>query len=555
MQKKQFLMVALMITLGLLPLLFVASAPSDSTDSVKLDIDLVQGNVGGILVYYTLPTHHKLQTGNWEYSLDSGQSWQRIPLKSIKHSPSDFGLPIKVDRQRGVFAWQTQQVATLRTAVPQLQIRVSTYLKNTNSDWLEMSAMRVPRQGHSITTHQGRLYTFGGWNGCRLTASAEFYDVSSEGWYKIDAMPTPRQHLASVTIGEMIYAIGGLGRNGDLAVVEAYDIRLNRWFSKQPMPTPRRALGLAVVDGLIYAIGGHNGTSLSIVEIYDPKTDQWITGQPLPQPRHSMGVTELNGKIYVIGGLNKQTLNSTLVYQPLSNKWETVANLKKPRYGLTAVSHSSLNHIYAIGGTQIDIPNQTDQSQTEAVESATCIEVIKILQPSGKLIKSKWQLFTPLHVGRTYGGSGLVADRLYAIGGNGQSVYSTAESIVLDISTGYAESQPIVLQNDIKAELKSPLPFSTINGNITILGQVNGKSVKRWQVAIASLGSGDFQLISQGQGIVDNHSTDYQLGNWNTEGLSDGFYLIRLQVYHSALIVPNSPAETFSLVRLRADGA
>ena len=83
MQKKQFLMVVLIITLGLLPLFFAASAPSDSTDlMIKLDIDLVQGNAGGILVYYTLPTHHNLQTGNWEYSLDSGQSWQQIPLRS-----------------------------------------------------------------------------------------------------------------------------------------------------------------------------------------------------------------------------------------------------------------------------------------------------------------------------------------------------------------------------------------------------------------------------------------------------------------------------------------
>ena len=73
-------MTILVILLGLLLILpLITSSASDSTSSVKLDIDLVQGNTGTVLVHYTLPTHPDLQVGNWEYSLD-GRSWQQIPI-------------------------------------------------------------------------------------------------------------------------------------------------------------------------------------------------------------------------------------------------------------------------------------------------------------------------------------------------------------------------------------------------------------------------------------------------------------------------------------------
>ena len=95
------------------------------------------------------------------------------------------------------------------------------------------------------------------------------------------------------------------------------------------------------------------------------------------------------------------------------------------------------------------------------------------------------------------------------------SVYSTAESISLDSAGSYSESQLIVLQNDFRVELKSPSPFTTISGNVKILGQVNGKSIQRWKLAVAALGSGNFQLINQGPG--NSQSTDYLLGNWKNQ--------------------------------------
>ena len=49
MQKRPFSMTILVVLLGLLLILpLITSSASDSTSSVKLDIDLVQGNTGTV---------------------------------------------------------------------------------------------------------------------------------------------------------------------------------------------------------------------------------------------------------------------------------------------------------------------------------------------------------------------------------------------------------------------------------------------------------------------------------------------------------------------------
>ena len=542
-QIKRLLLVGLCLILSL-----VVSVDSlTMTNLLRPDIDLVQGNTGVIIVYYSLPMGQPLKMGNWEYSIDGGRSWNNIPPESLYHSPANLGLPTGPGRLNSILAWNTQQIDRLRTVVPQLQLRVQAYDPNPSQAWQEMPSTLIPRQGHTTVTWQDRIYTFGGWNGCRLTSSAEFYDISSNGWYKVDSMPTPRQHLTAVAVDGVIYAIGGVGRTGNLAVVEAYDPQLNRWATQRPMPTPRRALAATVVDGRIYAVGGHNGTSLTTVEIYDPATDSWMTGTQMPAPRHSMGLTTLGGKIYVIGGFNGRILKSVLVYDPKLDQWQQLADLQVPRYGLTAVRHQSLNQIYAIGGRPNRGVSAGGSSLTHS-SSGTGVEVLTVNQLNSEL----WRPFVPLQTGRICAGAVLLSDQLYIIGGTGKVANWTAETLELESPTGYAETKPIILQNSLIAELQSPKMFAEVKGDTTVFGQIGGQEAERWTLDIAPFGLGDFQSISQGlASAVISQSTDNELGRWNTSGLSDGLYLVRLQVFHSANVAPNSPAETYLIVRLQ----
>lgn len=543
MQIKRLLLVGLWLILFL-----VISADSlPMTNLLRPDIDLVQGNTGVIIVYYTMPMDQPLKMGNWEYSLDGGRSWDDIPPESLYHNPADLELPKGPSRPNSILAWNTQQIDQLRMVVPQLQLRVQAYDPVSSQTWQEMPSTLIPRQGHTTVTWRDRIYTFGGWNGCRLTSSAEFYDISSNGWYKIDSMSTPRQHLAAVAVDGVIYAIGGVGRTGNLAVVEAYDPQLNRWATQRPMPTPRRALAATVVDGRIYTVGGHNGTSLATVEIYDPAADSWTTGTSMPAPRHSMGVTTLGGKIYVIGGFNSRILRSVLVYDPKLDQWQQLADLQVPRYGLTAVRHQSLNQIYAIGGRPNEGVSVAGSSPTHS-SSGTSVEMLTVNQLNSEL----WHPFVPLQTGRICAGAALLSDQLYAIGGAGKMANWTAEMLELESPTGYAETQPITLQNSLIADLQSPKMFAVVRGDTTVFGQIGGQEAERWTLDIAPFGSGDFQPISQGLASpIISQSTHNELGRWNTSGLTDGLYLVRLQVFHSANLVPNSPAETYLIVRLQ----
>lgn len=84
----------------------------------------------------------------------------------------------------------------------------------------------------------------------------------------------------------------------------------NSWTTKLSMPTARCNFGVAVVGSKIYAIGGYKDGSgyLATNEEYDPATNTWTTKTPMPTPRSRFAIAVWQNKIYVIGGYYKDNL-------------------------------------------------------------------------------------------------------------------------------------------------------------------------------------------------------------------------------------------------------
>jgi N-acetylneuraminic acid mutarotase len=76
------------------------------------------------------------------------------------------------------------------------------------------------------------------------------------------------------------------------------------WTTKASMRVARSNLGVAVVNGKIYAIGGNGGSALYLDtnEEYDPATDTWTSKSPMPTPRSHFAIAVFQNKIYCIGG-------------------------------------------------------------------------------------------------------------------------------------------------------------------------------------------------------------------------------------------------------------
>ena len=89
------------------------------------------------------------------------------------------------------------------------------------------------------------------------------------------------------------------------------NIAAKEWEVISQLPTKRWAFSTAVVDGKIYLIGGtpfknENGgpLGLSTVEVYDTQNNSWQRLTDMPTPRLSSETAVVDGKIYVVGGFS-----------------------------------------------------------------------------------------------------------------------------------------------------------------------------------------------------------------------------------------------------------
>lgn len=192
---------------------------------------------------------------------------------------------------------------------------LSVYNPRTNQ-WSQAAKLPVALSAYALTTFEGKLYLFGGWDGQQFVASTYFYDPD-----------------------------------------------LNEWSEGTPMREVRGFAGAAVSGGKIYVIGGYDGTQpLSITEVYLPDQENsntgsvWESGVPLPSPRYAMGVNSIADIIHVIGGkgIGDSPL-PVLVYLQQDGNWQELESDQSKSY-----SHIGLvplgAHLFVIGGSLNDKP-------------------------------------------------------------------------------------------------------------------------------------------------------------------------------------------------------
>jgi N-acetylneuraminic acid mutarotase len=196
--------------------------------------------------------------------------------------------------------------------------------------WTYKTDMPRPRNGHSISLVDGKIYIVGGGNAAEIPhAKVDVYDPLTGDWTTAADMKTPRMNHAAVVLNGKIYTIGGMGNPSPgypaLHTAEAYDPTTDTWETKADLKTERKYHAACTWNGRIYVFGGITGTIgsggvlLSSVEVYDPVTDTWTEGTNMPTPWFGCNGIELNGKIYIIGGIVTDDLYpipTVYVYNP-----------------------------------------------------------------------------------------------------------------------------------------------------------------------------------------------------------------------------------------------
>jgi N-acetylneuraminic acid mutarotase len=167
-----------------------------------------------------------------------------------------------------------------------------------------------------------------------LYGTLEVFDTETKTWSKLAPMPTPRNHHSITYVDGKLYAIGGRvgscysgGWSSNVWMNEAYDIATNTWATRAPMPTARSGTGIAAVDGKIYVLGGEGwvddfGGVFRANEVYDPKTNTWSRAARMITPRHGFAVAAIGKAIYAVSGVNNAGGAGTLSVVPVNEVYE-----------------------------------------------------------------------------------------------------------------------------------------------------------------------------------------------------------------------------------------
>lgn len=216
----------------------------------------------------------------------------------------------------------------------------------------------------------------------------------------------PLQETAAVALDGRIYVLGGL--TGLLTFSEkvwVYDVVGRAWSNAPDLPRQAHHVNAAVVGDTIYVTGAL--VSLTFAPIgdvwaYTPAVDAgWRTlaSMPAGAERGSSVVGVVGGKIYLAGGLRGEAVADVSSYDPASGTWDVaLPPLPEPRdHGCGGVIGGKF---YVVGGRQREIASHSPRA-FEYTPGSAWVEKAAMPTTRGGM------------------GCGVINDRLYVVGGEG----------------------------------------------------------------------------------------------------------------------------------------
>jgi len=178
---------------------------------------------------------------------------------------------------------------------------------------------------YALTSFEGKIYLFGGWDGKTYRKEIFVYDPLIDSWELFAEMPQSRADFAVGVIGGGIHVFGGRNEKG---ILDSHDIFVpqrqmdgeNPWSSSSPLPQKRFGISVSILADMVYIAGGENEkeTNLPVIQFLPPK-EEWIEiEQPIKPIGNFPALIPYETRLYVFGGeLNSEVTNSTQVFQAI----------------------------------------------------------------------------------------------------------------------------------------------------------------------------------------------------------------------------------------------
>ena len=194
------------------------------------------------------------------------------------------------------------------------------FIYNPREDnWETKADLPVAISGYAMTSYEGKLYLFGGWDGSEYLKEIWIYDPGINEWQSFGQLPEERGFASAEVVGGVIHLMGGINNkrvlsNHDLFYPQRQLENEIAWEVASDLPQPRYGMESSVLADMIYVAGGMNENSneLPLIQYLPPK-DTWME---LDQPPLSVGalpsVLPYETKLYVMGGETADGVQTTL---------------------------------------------------------------------------------------------------------------------------------------------------------------------------------------------------------------------------------------------------
>jgi DNA-binding CsgD family transcriptional regulator len=180
------------------------------------------------------------------------------------------------------------------------------YEPNTDQ-WSSGIPLPMALSAYALTTYEGRIYLFGGWDGSKVVNSAFVFDIGDNSWSELPPMPTARSYAGAVVVGGKIFVIGGWDGVKGLTVNEAFipdnpDVSTS-WKFATDLPYSKYAMGITNLADIIFIIGGVGLKDTPAVIALAPGDQNWSQlPSPLNMDLSYLGVTTIGTKFFILGG-------------------------------------------------------------------------------------------------------------------------------------------------------------------------------------------------------------------------------------------------------------
>jgi DNA-binding CsgD family transcriptional regulator len=177
-----------------------------------------------------------------------------------------------------------------------------------NDVWEQREPLPIPLTDYALTSHEGKLYLFGGWDGNRVLESTFVYDPDEDQWRTGEDMPSPRAGATAVNTSMGIFVMGGWDDGGILDVSELYQPARespgsSAWEEASSMPIRLMNVKAQSFGDIIYLLGADPlEKDLQLLE-YLPQNDSWQRlASPFEDPWLDYQVVGSGSELHILGG-------------------------------------------------------------------------------------------------------------------------------------------------------------------------------------------------------------------------------------------------------------